>query len=389
MQFDYYVPTKILFGKGQLANLHSQKLPGQKALIVISSGKSTRENGYLARVEEELNLAGISHFVFDKILPNPIKTHVMEGAALARKEGCDFVIGLGGGSSIDAAKAIAVMATNEGDYWDYVTGGSGQRKPVPNDPLPIVAITTTAGTGTEADPWTVTTKEETNEKIGFGYEKTFPVLSIVDPDLMLTVPPHLTAYQGFDALFHSTEGYIAKTADPISDLYALKAIELIGKSLAKAVSNGKDEDARADVALANTLSGMVESLSSCTSEHSLEHALSAFHHELPHGAGLIMISKAYYTHFANIHACDDRMIAMAKALGKTDATCAMDFVETLCALQSACGVAELKMSDYGIDGNDLEKYADNARQTMGGLFLVDPARISKEDCIRIYHESFR
>jgi len=389
MQFDYYVPTKILFGKGQLANLHSQKLPGQKALIVISSGKSTRENGYLARGEEELNLAGISHFVFDKILPNPIKTHVMEGAALARKEGCDFVIGLGGGSSIDAAKAIAVMATNEGDYWDYVTGGSGQRKPVPNAPLPIVAITTTAGTGTEADPWTVTTKEETNEKIGFGYEKTFPVLSIVDPDLMLTVPPHLTAYQGFDALFHSTEGYIAKTADPISDLYALKAIELIGKSLAKAVSNGKDEDARADVALANTLSGMVESLSSCTSEHSLEHALSAFHHELPHGAGLIMISKAYYTHFANIHACDDRMIAMAKALGKTDSTCAMDFVETLCALQSACGVAELKMSDYGIDGNDLEKYADNARQTMGGLFLVDPARISKEDCIRIYHESFR
>lgn len=389
MQFDYYVPTKILFGKGQLANLHSQKLPGQKALIVISSGKSTRENGYLARVEEELNLAGISHFVFDKILPNPIKTHVMEGAALARKEGCDFVIGLGGGSSIDAAKAIAVMATNEGDYWDYVTGGSGQRKPVPNDPLPIVAITTTAGTGTEADPWTVTTKEETNEKIGFGYEKTFPVLSIVDPDLMLTVPPHLTAYQGFDALFHSTEGYIAKTADPISDLYALKAIELIGKSLAKAVSNGKDEDARADVALANTLSGMVESLSSCTSEHSLEHALSAFHHELPHGAGLIMISKAYYTHFANIHACDDRMIAMAKALGKTDATCAMDFVEALCALQSACGVAELKMSDYGIDGNNLEKYADNARQTMGGLFLVDPARISKEDCIHIYEESYR
>lgn len=389
MQFDYYVPTKILFGKGQLANLHSQKLPGQKALIVISSGKSTRENGYLARVEEELNLAGITHIVFDKILPNPIKTHVMEGAALARKEGCDFVIGLGGGSSIDAAKAIAVMATNEGDYWDYVTGGSGQRKPVPNDPLPIVAITTTAGTGTEADPWTVTTKEETNEKIGFGYEKTFPVLSIVDPDLMLTVPPHLTAYQGFDALFHSTEGYIAKTADPISDLYALKAIELIGKSLAKAVTNGKDEDARADVALANTLSGMVESLSSCTSEHSLEHALSAFHHELPHGAGLIMISKAYYTHFAQIHACDDRMIAMAKALGKTDATSAMDFVEALCALQSTCGVAELKMSDYGIDGNDLEKYATNARETMGGLFLVDPARLSKEDCIRIYEESFR
>lgn len=389
MQFDYFVPTKILFGKGQLSNLHSQKLPGKKALIVISSGKSTRSNGYLARVEEQLDLAGVSHAVFDKILPNPIKSHVMEGAALARSEGCDFVVGLGGGSSIDAAKAIAVMTTNEGDYWDYVSGGSGQRKPVPNDPLPIVAITTTAGTGTEADPWTVTTKEDTNEKIGFGYEKTFPVLSIVDPDLMLTVPPHLTAYQGFDALFHSTEGYLAKTADPISDLFALKAIELVGKSLAKAVADGTNEAARADVALANTLSGMVESLSSCTSEHSLEHALSAFHHELPHGAGLIMISKAYYTHFANTHACDERMIAMAKALGKTDASSAMDFVHALCGLQSACGVAELKMSDYGIDGANLGKYADNARQTMGGLFLADPVRLSREDSIRILQESFR
>lgn len=389
MQFDYFVPTKILFGKGQLSNLHSQKLPGKKALIVISSGKSTRSNGYLAKVEEQLDLAGVSHTVFDKILPNPIKSHVMEGAALARSESCDFVVGLGGGSSIDAAKAIAVMSTNEGDYWDYIIGGSGQRKPVPNDPLPIVAITTTAGTGTEADPWTVTTKEDTNEKIGFGYEKTFPVLSIVDPDLMLTVPPHLTAYQGFDALFHSTEGYFAKTADPISDLFALKAIELIGKSLAKAVADGTDEAARADVALANTLSGMVESLSSCTSEHSLEHALSAFHHELPHGAGLIMISKAYYTHFANTHACEERMIAMAKALGKTDASSAMDFVDALCDLQEACGVANLKMSDYGIDGTNIEKYADNARQTMGGLFLVDPVRLSREDSIRILQESFR
>ena len=102
-----------------------------------------------------------------------------------------------------------------------------------------------------------------------------------------------------------------------------------------------------------------------------------------------MISKAYYTHFANTHACDERMIAMAKALGKTDASSAMDFVQALCDLQSACGVAELKMSDYGIDGANLEKYADNARQTMGGLFLADPVRLSREDSIRILQESFR
>ncbi len=389
MSFNYYIPTRILFGKGQLSNLHSEKLPGKKALIVTSAGNSVKRYGYLERLENELKLAGVAFTLFDKILPNPVKTHVMEGAQLAKSEGCDFVIGLGGGSSIDAAKAIAVMATNEGDYWDYISGGSGKGLPVPNDPLPIVAITTTAGTGTEADPWTVTTKEDTNEKIGFGYEKTFPVLSVVDPDLMMTVPANLTAYQGFDALFHSTEGYINKIATPLSDIYALKSIELIGKSLAKAVQNGSDEQARSDVALANTLAGMVESTSSCTSEHSMEHAMSAYHHELPHGAGLIMISREYYTHFAKTGACDARLVTMAKALGMADATEPMDFVKALVSLQEQCGVNQLKMSDYGIQKENLPMYAVNARATMGGLFAGDPAPLSDRDVEAIYDKSFR
>lgn len=114
MNFDYYIPTRILFGAGRLNDLHKQKLPGKKALVVISNGKSTRANGYLARVEKELELAGAAHVVFDKVQPNPTKDNVMEGAALARAEACDFVLGLGGGSPIDAAKAIAVMAANPG-----------------------------------------------------------------------------------------------------------------------------------------------------------------------------------------------------------------------------------------------------------------------------------
>lgn len=389
MNFNYFIPTRILFGRGQLNHLGDQTLPGKKALVVISSGKSIRANGYLDRTLEQLHRAGVETVVFDKILPNPVLRHVMEGAQVARDNHCDFVVGLGGGSSIDAAKAIAVMATNDGDYWDYIFGGSGKGQPVKNDPLPIVAITTTAGTGTEADPWTVTTKEETNEKIGFGYDKTFPVLSIVDPELMTTVPPHLTAYQGFDALFHSTEGYINTTHYVMSDLYSLEAIRLIGKSLAKAVANGNDIDAREDVALANTLAGMVESTSGCTSEHSMEHAMSAFHPNLPHGAGLIMLSRAYYTHLAQTHACDDRMIAMAKALGKTDATTAMDFVDALVALQKACGVDQLKMSDYGITEEELERIATNARETMGGLFSVDPIEINHDDTLKILKASFR
>lgn len=314
MNFNYFIPTKILFGAGKLAELHKHPLPGKKALIVTTAGTSVKKFGYLDRLKEQLDLSGISYILFDKILPNPIKDHVMEGAALAKENNIDFVIGLGGGSSIDSAKAIAVMASNEGDYWDYISGGTGKGLPVPNDPLPVVAITTTAGTGTEADPWTVTTKTETNEKIGFGYDKTFPVLSVVDPELMVSVPKNLTAYQGFDALFHSTEGYLNTTSYVMSDMFALKSIELIGKSLAEAVQNGSNLNARGDVALANTLAGMVESTSGCISEHSLAHAISAFHPKFEHGAALISISAAYYTHFANSGTCDEKMIQMAKAL---------------------------------------------------------------------------
>lgn len=389
MFFNYFIPTRILFGKGQLNHLHECALPGKKALIVISAGKSTRQNGYLDKLIDQLKLSAIDYVIYDKIQPNPTKSNVMDGAAAARSSGCDFVIGLGGGSVMDASKSIAIMANNEGDYWDYVFGGSGKGKPILNHPLPVVAISTTAGTGSETDPWTVVTKEETNEKIGFGYDRTFPVLAIVDPELMLSVPPLLTAYQGFDAFFHATEGYISKSANFMSDLYALKSIELIGKYLVRAVKNGQDEEARAGVALANTLSGMV--LSSCfiTSEHSLEHALSAFHPDLPHGAGLIMLSRAYYSHFAKAGACDERMIAMAKAMGKKEADKAMDFVEALVELQEACGVADLKMSSYGIVRDELRKYAQNARDTMGDLFAMDPILLSEDDCVAILESSYR
>ncbi len=389
MSFNYFIPSRILFGKGQLSELHNQSLPGKKALIVTSAGTSVKKYGYLGRLEEELKKANVEFILFDKILPNPIKPHVMEGAKLARESGCDFIIGLGGGSSIDSAKSIAVMASNEGDYWDYVGGGSGKGMPVAVDPLPVVAITTTAGTGTEADPWTVITNDETNEKIGFGYDKTFPVLSIVDPDLMMTVPAHLTAYQGFDALFHSTEGYINVVANEMSDMYALKSIELLGKYLSKAVNDGSDEEAREKVALANTLAGMVESTSGCTSEHSLEHAMSAFHPDLPHGAGLIMVSREYYTFFAKSGACSQRMIDMAVALGKKDAKEPMDFVTALLELQKACGMDNLKMSEYGIEKSEMEALARNARHTMGGLFACDPVKLSDKDVVEIYNKSYK
>lgn len=390
MSFQMYVSTRILFGEGQLNNLHSQQMPGKKALIVISNGKSTRINGSLDKTEEQLKQAGIQTVVFDRIMANPLKSTVMEGAACARKNGCDFIVALGGGSVMDASKAIAAMATNDGDLWDYVSGGTGKGQPLIHEPLPMIAITTTAGTGSEVDQYGVISNEETNEKIGFGGpDSLFPQIAIVDPELMKSVPPKFTAYQGFDALFHSVECYIAAPANLMSDMYALTAIENIGSYLARAVQNGNDLEAREHVAFANTLSGVVMTISSCTSEHSMEHAMSAYHHDLPHGAGLIMISKAYFTHFIEKHACDERFVRMAQALGRKDASEPMDFIDALVQLQKDCGVADLKMSDYAIQPDEFMTLAQNARATMGGLFLCDRVPLSDEECAAIYAKSYR
>lgn len=388
MSYGFYLPTRLLFGAGCLSELGDCALPGKKALLVTSAGQSVKRFGYLDRVREQLARAGAQAVLYDRITPNPTKDEVMAGTALCREQGCDFVVGLGGGSSIDAAKAIAVMAGNPGDYWDYISGGTGKGKAVPNEPLPIVAITTTAGTGTEADPWTVITNEETQEKIGFGYEKTFPVLSVVDPELMVSVPARLTAYQGFDALFHSTEGYLNRTASPISDLLALEAIRLVGKSLPHAVRDGADLEARADVALANTLSGMVESLSGCISEHSIAHAMSAFHPKLPHGAALIAISKAYYRKLIQLGVCQNRMTAMARALGKTGAEKPEDFLTALDALQKECSVDGLALSSFGISPEEFPALTRNARETMGGLFEADPVSVSDSDVLEILSDAF-
>ena len=200
------MPTRLFFGNGAVRKLAKARLPEGCGLI-ITGGTSTTRLGYVDRVADVLRQAGHETAVYNKVQPNPTIEGVRECAALCRAAHISFIVGLGGGSSIDTAKAAAVMATNDGDWWDYVHGGTGGGKRIANAGLPVVAIPTTAGTGTEADPFTVITNGE--EKIGGGGEKCFPAISVVDPDFMMTVPPHLTAYQGFDAFFHAAEGYIA------------------------------------------------------------------------------------------------------------------------------------------------------------------------------------
>ena len=389
MNFSFYNPTRILFGAGELNNLHKQTMPGKKALLLISNGKSTKVNGSLDRTIEQLEKADIEYAIFDKIMENPYKSAVMEGAAFAKENTCDFILALGGGAVLDASVAIAAMATNPGDLWDYVFGGTGKAMPLKNPGLPIVTIATTSGTGSEINCWGVISNPDTNEKIGFGAPELTPVLAIVDPELMRTVPAKYTAYQGFDALFHNTEVMISNGVNILSEAIALSAIENITKYLPRAVRDGNDMEARERVAYGSTMAGITMQLTSTTAEHSMEHSMSAYHHNLPHGAGLIMISKAFYEFFIERHACDEQFIKMAKAMGIENADKPEDFITALVKLQEDCGVADLKMSDYGFRKEESMTLARGARSMQGGLFLANPCEMTDEDCAGIFDKSYR
>lgn len=390
MHFDFYNPTHLLFGSGKLGELGDQKLPGKKALLLISAGKSAKASGALEKTQAQLARAGVEYVVCANIRENPAKELVMEAAQVARDNGCDFIVALGGGAVLDSAVAVAAMATNPGDLWDYVSGGTGRGKPLVNKPLPQVTITLTAGTGSEINNWGVISNLETHEKIGFGgTPELVPVLAVVDPELMRTVPAKYTAYQGFDALFHNTEVMMSKGVNLLSETLALSAIENIAQYLPRAVKDGNDLEAREHVAYGSTIAGMTMQLTSTTAQHSMEHAMSAYHPNLPHGAGLIMISVEFARFFIERHACDAQFIKMARVMGLPDADKPEDFLTALVRLQEACGVADLKMSDYGFARDEAMTLAVNARETMGGLFLANPCPLSDEECAGIFEKSYR
>lgn len=226
--------------------------------------------------------------------------------------------------------------------------------------------------------------------MGFGgHPSLVPVLAIVDPELMLSVPAQYTAYQGFDALFHNTEVMMSKGVNILSEAIALSAIESIYQYLPIAIKDGKNLEAREHVAYGSTMAGITMQLTSTTAQHSMEHSMSAYHHNLPHGAGLIMISKEFAQFFIEKHACDEQFIKMARVMGIPDASKPEDFITALMALQEACGVANLKMSDYGFKKEEAMTLAKGARSMQGGLFLANPCEMSDEECAAIFEKSFR
>ena len=390
MDFVFNNPTKLLFGVGKLGELHNEKLPGKKALLLLSKGQSVHKNGSYDKTVEELKKAGVEYAEFAKIMENPLVEVVEESAEFAKQNGCDFIVALGGGAVLDSSVAVATMATNPGHLWDYVVGGTGKALPLVNQPLPIVTIATSSGTGSEMNEWGVICKEDTHEKIGFGIPGVGkPYLAVVDSTYMTTVPPKYTAYQGFDALFHNTEVMMSTSLNIMSEAIALSAIENIAKYLPRAVKNGNDLEAREHVAYGSTMAGITMQLTSTTAQHSMEHAMSAYHRNLQHGAGLIMISKEFAQFFVDKHACDDRFIKMAKAMGVENPTSPQDFVDALVQLQKDCGVDDLKMSDYGFTKDECMTLAKNARETMGGLYAANPCEMTDEDVAGIFERSFR
>ena len=314
--FDFYNPTHILFGSGKLDELGNQPMPGKKALLLISSGKSAKVSGALERTQAQLEKAGVEYAVCAKIHENPTREIVMEAAAFAKENGCDFIVALGGGAVLDSSVAVAAMATNPGDLWDYVNGGTGKGQPL-------------------------------------------------------------------------TEVMMSNGVNILSETLALSAIENIAKYLPRAAADGNDIEARERVAYGSTIAGITMQLTSTTAQHSMEHAMSAYHPDLPHGAGLIMISVEFARYFIERHACDGQFIKMAKAMGMPEADKAEDFLTALVQLQKDCGVADLKMSDYGFAKDECMTLAVNARETMGGLFLVNPCEMSDEECAGIFEKAYR
>ena len=378
-------PIKVLFGPGQLQKLHEQVLPGKKALLATSNGTSVKKNGYLEKVQKELELAGAEYVLFDEIRANPTNINVMDGAARMKENGCDFILALGGGSVMDCAKCIALMAANPGDIWDYFPTENGGKKTPENPALPIVCVTTSSGTASEVDRGAVISNDAAHEKSFVSYPSFLPVLAVVDPELTMSVPPAFTAYQGMDAFFHASESVLSKLAHPMSEMFALKTIELVTKYLPRAVKDGSDREAREMMAYASSFAGYYML---CISGHRIEHVIGSFHEELPHGAGLIMTAHAFYDFLAEKKAAEEKLIRMAKVMGVENASSGKDFVTALDKLIADVGCADMKLSDWGVTEEELPLFPAKVHCVLGGNIAADPVTITDEEYLGIFQKAF-
>jgi len=326
---ELYQPAHTIIGKGCIQEIpkHIDTIAGKKALVVTDEG--LYKIGTVKKVTDVLDHAGKPYALYTGVKPNPTVSLVNEAKAVYDREGCDYLIGIGGGSPLDVSKAVSILAKNGGKIEDY--NGLDKSK---KSGVPLIAINTTAGTGSEVTRAYVVTDEVRKVKMLMVDAHCLSYLALNDPALMVDMPAHLTAATGMDALTHAIEAYVAKSHFPFTDGLTLEAIGLVGKSLQKACENGRDMDARTDMCWAEYMAGLAFSNAGLGMVHAMAHQLGGFYNT-PHGvANAILLTHVMKY---NLPSCKDRYADIARAL-KIDtshmtpdqaANAAIDYIEKL------------------------------------------------------------
>jgi len=391
MELDYYNPTRVVFGAGNIAKLGAIVSEYGKKALIVTGGGSVKRNGTFDKAVKSLKEAGVEFAECEGIEPNPKITSVRRGVEIARKENCDVVIALGGGSTMDASKVIAAGALYDGDAWDLIMHGQKNYVP-PMKSLPVITVPTLAATGSEMNCSAVISNEETKIKSFASFPTLYPKAAIVDPELTLTVPKDQTAYGVCDIIVHITEGYFNTQANaPMQDRFAESVMIETMKYGRIAVENGNDIEARAQVQWASilALNGWLQSGANGAGfpVHMIEHTLSA-HHDITHGAGLAIVNPAWMR-FAAKHNPDkfaqfaERVMGIS-ADGKDKAALAAEGIDAYEAFLKEIG-CPVRLFELDIDDKLLEKYAEDsvlvARDAEGRLPAVPP--MTKEDIVSV------
>lgn len=389
MTFVFHNPTRLEFGEGTFDTLGDLAAGiGTRALLV--TGRSAMEKtGHLQSAVEKLQQAGAEVTVFNRIPPNPTVEVIEEGGRTAVEDGCDFVVGLGGGSAMDSAKAIAVAATHDCCLREFlVPDDSGAKRQPTGATLPIVAITSTAGTSSELTPFAVITVPDTREKSAMAGPPLYPRIAIQDPRLTWSMPARVTASTGMDVLCHALEGYVSTAASPVTDLMALRAVEHVARYLPVAVADGGDHEARRGMMLANCFAGYTLSQAGANLMHALEHPMSGRYPDLPHGEGLAAVLMGWAALMAQRE--QQRMAAVARALGVQEADdllAATHAAEALHQFLQQVGM-DVRLSQLGIEQQMLDTLADDALRYMHHALAKTPGEVTRENLVQILHGSY-
>lgn len=391
MNFEFYNPTKVLFGAGNLEKLGDVVKEYGKNALLVTGGGSVKRNGTFNKAVDSLKKAGVDYVECDGIAPNPRISSVRKGAKLIKDNNCDVVIALGGGSVMDCSKAIAAGALYDGDPWDMIYHGQ-ENVYVPTKALPVITVPTLAATGSEMDPDGVISNEDTKEKSFVHSEALYPKVAVVDPTLTLTVPQDQTGYGICDIIVHITESYFnGVDGTPLQDAQALETIKNCIHYGLKAYENGNDLEAREQVQWDSivALNGFI----SCGSHgafpvHMIEHTVSGIH-DITHGAGLAIINPAWMkftiTHGGNVKKFVDfaTFLFDVKDTGNDEKT-ALKGVAKYEEFLKKIG-CPTRFKDLDIDDSRFEDYADitlKVTHDENGKLPARPA-LSKADILEI------